>query len=76
MSNNLDGILADILKLPPDKIADDLALRNVPRWDSLQHMQLVVALEGAYGLQFTFDEIASMTSIGLIRSVLGQRGAI
>lgn len=73
MSSQLDTLLATVLKLTCEQIRDDLELKDVPRWDSLQHMNLVVALESQFKVQFTFEEIASMTSVSRIRSQLKEK---
>jgi len=49
---------------------DDLILNDkttaddVEEWDSLSHVQLVVALEKAFGIKFTSREILSWDNVG------------
>jgi len=50
-------------------------MSEVENWDSLQHMDLIASLEQAYGVEFTFDEIISMQSVGEIKRVLRSKGA-
>ena len=38
-------ILADILDTSPDVIDEDTSMDNTERWDSLNHINLVTALE-------------------------------
>jgi acyl carrier protein len=67
-------LLADVLHVPADAITEDLAMREMDGWDSLRHMELVVSLEQAFGIQLTFEEIVAMTTVRGIAHVLSARG--
>ena len=71
----MDAVLADVLQMPAAGITDDLAMEDVDAWDSLKHMELIVALETAFDVQLTFDEIVAMQSVGEIKRVLAERSA-
>ena len=71
VDGKVEGLLADVLQVPAASITDDLAMQDVEAWDSLKHMELVVALEDAFDRQFTFDEIVGMRSVREIKRVLG-----
>lgn len=48
--------------------------REVPRWDSLQHIALVSAIERAFGIALSMDEMMEMRSVGDIEAVLRRHG--
>ncbi|MDQ3803230.1 MAG: acyl carrier protein [Acidobacteriota bacterium] len=73
MDGKVEGVLAEVLQMPAAEITDGLAMRDVDAWDSLKHMELVVALETAFDVQLTFDEIVAMQSVGEIKRVLAER---
>jgi len=75
LSTKLSEIITSTLRLPPASITDTLTMSEVENWDSLQHMDLIASLEQAYGVEFTFDEIISMQSVGEIKRVLRSKGA-
>ncbi len=54
-----DELEVDDLVLTEETTADD-----VEEWDSLSHVQLVVALEKAFGIKFTSREILSWDNVG------------
>ncbi len=58
----IGNILADILDLDPATINDDTAMENVASWDSLNHINVVLALEERFGVSFDVGEIESMIS--------------
>lgn len=48
---------------------------DVPRWDSLQHIALVHAVEQAFGLSLSMDEMMELVDVGAIETLLERRGA-
>ena len=73
VSGKVEGVLAEVLQLPPSQITDDLTMKDVEAWDSLKHMELIVALETALEVQLTFEEIVTMQSVREIKRVLAER---
>lgn len=67
-------MLSDVLQTPPEKITDELAMKDLEVWDSLKHMELVASLEQTFGIELTFDEIVAMQSVGEIKRVLRAKG--
>ena len=42
-------------------------------WDSLKHMELIVAFEEGFGIEFEEDEMIEMTSLAKIIGILKSR---
>lgn len=74
MDQKVERVVADTLQVSLASISDSLAMSDLQVWDSLKHMELIVALEEAFDIQLTFDEIVAMQSVGAIKRVLGDRG--
>jgi acyl carrier protein len=53
---------------------DDLRVGSFPEWSSLEHFNFLLAVEEAFGLHFTVDEMAELKSIRDIRSRLAAAG--
>jgi len=47
---------------------------DIPRWDSLQHIALVRAIETMFDLSLSMDEIMEMRSAADIENVLVRHG--
>jgi len=71
---SLEKKIAETFTLPEASVADTLALSDIPTWDSLSHMMLIVRLEQDYAIQFSGDEIADLRSVGDIRATLLRHG--
>ena len=75
MLDQVNQIFASVLRLPPDSISDTTAPENTPTWDSLQSINLVLALEEEFGVVLGTRDIAEMKNVGLVKSVLRRKGA-
>lgn len=60
IEQKLKEIIGDIFDL--DEISDEINSDTVEEWDSLNHLRLVTALEGEFGISLTMDEINIMTN--------------
>jgi acyl carrier protein len=76
LDGKIETVLGGVLQMPAQEIRDDLAMSDVEAWDSLRHMELIVVLEQAYGVDLTFDEIVTMQSVAQIKRVLRERGVL
>lgn len=54
-------------------LAEGMVRTDLPAWDSLGHIRLVAALEEAFGVSFTIEEIESMTGVGRILDRLADK---
>jgi acyl carrier protein len=46
-----------------------------PQWNSLKHVELIFALEDAFGVRFSEQDMVDMDSIAAIVAVLDRRHA-
>ena len=70
----LEVVFANFLQEPIESINEETSPRNTQSWDSLKHLELVMAIEGTYSVQFTMPEIAGLDSLGSIRQLLKMKG--
>jgi acyl carrier protein len=65
--------LAAVFGLKPDEINENTSRENVVKWDSMKHLQLIVALEQELGIEFENDELPLMTSFKKIKEIAGRK---
>lgn len=71
--NQVRGIAADIFSVDAKHLNAASSPDQVETWDSLQHLNLVLALEGKYGIQFEPEEMERMKNLGEIASLVGTK---
>jgi acyl carrier protein len=69
----LKQVMATVLGVPIGEIGPDASQDTVKSWDSLKHMNLVLALEQAFGVQIPDEDAADITSYALIKLVLQEQ---
>ena len=52
-------------------IDDGDAIDSLPGWDSAGHLNLIMAVEAEFEVQFEIEEMESLTNVGAIRDRLG-----
>jgi acyl carrier protein len=71
----LKQVMAAVLGVPAAAIGPDASQDTLPAWDSLRHMNLVLALEQAFGVVIPDEDAAEITSYPLIKVVLQELAA-
>jgi acyl carrier protein len=76
MSNEfkLKEVLHKIFKIEISSINDETSVDTVDIWDSLKHLNLVIALEEAFNITFTEEESVEIMSYPLIKAILSEHG--
>ena len=67
------GIVADVLRVPADQISRQSSPETLATWDSVQHLNLILALEQEFTLQFEPEEMDEMSSVDHILGVLERK---
>jgi acyl carrier protein len=70
----LKKVMAIMLKVDLSEINEDSSMDNVASWDSLRHMNLVIALEEEFRVTIPDEDAANITSYKLIKLVLNDLG--
>ena len=68
------AVIAETFEVDAATVNAQSAPATIPNWDSLGHLNLVTALEKAFGIAFTMDEILAMSDAGAILKMLSGRG--
>jgi acyl carrier protein len=60
----LTEILQSILDDDSIELRDEMTAEDVPGWDSLAHLNIVITVEKAFGIRFAAAEIAGLKQPG------------
>lgn len=70
LESRVHQIFSDVFSIPVDQLQSEASPESVSTWDSLNHLNLVLALEQEFGIQFSpeeaMDGMASLEKIVLL----------
>ena len=70
----LEELFARTLREPIAVFSDETSPSTVRSWDSLRHIELVMAAEAAYGIRFETSEVTTIRTLGCMRDMLQRKG--
>lgn len=73
MLDRTRAITADIFGVPVEQVSPQSSPDTIETWDSINHLNLVLALEQEFGIQFTPEEIEQLLSVELIVALLAEK---
>jgi acyl carrier protein len=77
ISQELKTVVLGALKLDEWELTDGTVASEVPGWDSLSHINVVVAVEKHFSIRFKGAEVLRLKNVGdlqrLVDSKLAQR---
>ena len=76
MIDKLVQVLVDTLRINETQISDETSPDNTPQWDSLATVKLAIAISEAFSTKLSNSDVMAMRSVGLIRTMLQQKGVM
>lgn len=73
MEDRIKNVMAAVFEIHVDDITDATSPDTVQLWDSLKHMQLVIALEEEFGIRIEDEEIVEMLNYSLIKNIISEK---
>ncbi len=67
--------LAKALKVAPETITDNASQEDLSAWDSVRHMNVVLALENDFDIEFDDEELPKMTSLNALVAAIERHVA-
>ena len=80
LMSGLREIFREVFEDDGIELSESTVAEDIEEWDSLNHVNLIVAIEGHFGVRFSTAEIAAMkgedqnigTMLALLREKLGR----
>jgi acyl carrier protein len=73
MDERIRQVIASTFGLDPTTVDETASQQTLEAWDSLGHINLVLALEIEFGAQFSIGEIPLLADFTAIRDALTRR---
>jgi acyl carrier protein len=73
LQERLNEIFCEVFDDDDIKIAPEMTANDVEGWDSLSHVNLIVAIESKFNIHFSQKELLTFKNIGdLLNSIRGK----
>ena len=75
MNNDIETRLEKVFRetLGLERVPAELSQSNSPAWDSVGHLNLILALEAEFGVFFEPEEIAALRTLADVRAALEKK---
>lgn len=70
LMERVQGVFRDVFNDASIEITEETTALDIEEWDSLTHVQLIIALENEFNLKFAIKEIIELNNVGDIISLL------
>jgi len=72
MENRIKKVMSDVFDIDIESINNDSSPDNIENWDSLKHMNLIVALEEDFNIEFDDKDIENLLNFQLINLTIKE----
>jgi acyl carrier protein len=72
LEDQLKQVFSNIFNIKYEKINDRSSIDNIKKWDSLNHIKLVIALENKFKVKIKTDDIIKLNSFKKIKKILNE----
>ena len=64
--------MSTVFDVPLESITEDASTDNIENWDSLRHLNLILALEEEFNITIPDEEVGNMVNYKLIEIVIND----
>ena len=69
----LTGVFRQVFDDDTLELHEAMTAKDVPDWDSLNHINLIVAVERSFRVKFTTREISALAKVGDLVALIGAK---
>lgn len=74
LTSRIQALVAEALHIPMEDVKSDLAFGDIPQWDSMGHMNVIMLLEEKFSVPLSAESIGTLTSIPDICKYIEDHG--
>lgn len=57
------GLIAETLAVPDGKVSLDLSVGDIPQWNSMANVAIVIAIEDTFGIKIPSEDLFELTTV-------------
>lgn len=71
-AEKIKKIMSVIFEIPSGEINENSSSDNIENWDSLRHLNMIVALEEEFGVSIPDDEVGNLVNFKLVELTINE----
>lgn len=71
-NTKIKQLMSLVFEVPFESISVDSSSDNIENWDSLRHLNLILALEEEFGISIPDDEVGNLVNYKLIEITINE----
>jgi acyl carrier protein len=72
LNQRLKNIMSAVFEVSPESINENTSSDTIEEWDSLRHLNLIVALEEEFNVTIPDEEVGNLVNYKLIELTLNE----
>lgn len=73
MDKRLEQVIRDVFPIETDTIDEKWTSDDIPDWDSVGHLNLIMEIEKAFDVKIEIEEMFEVESLGDITTILDKK---
>jgi acyl carrier protein len=73
--SRLTPIFRDVFSDDALVVREDMTAGDVPTWDSLSNINMIIAVEKAFGVKFSIKDVRSLKNVGELLELIKRKAA-
>lgn len=69
----LNEVFQDVFDDETIEVNDDTTAEDIDDWDSLEHINLIAAIELEFGMKFTMGQVVTMKNVGEMVDIISSQ---
>ena len=69
----LNEVFRDVFDDDTIEVNDQTTSRDIEDWDSLEHINLMAAVESEFGIKFSMGQVVTMKNVGEMADIILQK---
>ncbi len=73
--SRLTPIFRDVFNDDALVVSEDMTAAEVPTWDSLSNINMIIAVEKAFGVKFSIKDVRNLKNVGELLELIKRKAA-
>lgn len=69
----LNEVFQDVFDDDTIAVTENTTAEDIEDWDSLEHINLILAVEEHFGMKFSMGEVTGMKNVGAMADLIAER---